>query len=195
MAKVVRTFGEDPSAFSVKVHQGFLLTLFAFGIALYVCSCDTAVPRGRAHKQIGEYIKNTCGTTPTCKIKLSNALDFGWDRLFVFHKNAESDVISKAIGTSYVEQFPNDYSHKWIFLSGDKIVLSEEHVVPGVDIPVQEGEIIFSFEDCSDFLPDGQNNYLVFNKDDVFQVKGQRVSEKTSYFVLELKTCHSLSQQ
>jgi len=106
----------------------------------------------------------------------------------VFRENAEPDVISKTIRADYVDNSIY-YSRKWIFMLNGKIVRAENQEMPEVDKPVQNDDVFFSFEDCSDYLQDGQD-FLEFRKDDEFRIKTNKKDEDTHYFILELETCH-----
>jgi hypothetical protein len=159
-----------------------ILTIFF----LSSCYGRSNESRGRIENGILEYIKNSCKYGEVCKFTLNDITDFQWGKFFFFDMAVEGDVVSKAIGKDFTSASPY-YSRKWFFMSGNEIVKSEQHLIPDVDIPIVDGDIVFD-------LKDAQSKYGVFDSTAAFEVEKIKTSTG-EYYRLKCVNCSSKSYQ
>lgn len=129
---------------------------------------------------VGEYINKNCEENKPCKIKIKDAINFSWDRLYVFDIAVEDNVISEILGIEYSSNLP-EYSRKWIFVKDNQIVYAAEHTIYEIDKPVRNGEVLLNEEHPKE-------NYSVFNRDSSFEVSKNRLDDNEYYFYLTAET-------
>lgn len=122
--------------------------------------------------KIVKHIRENCSESKTCQLNLGEVTGFSWDKLYVFDMAVEQEVISKVIGEDFLFLSPY-YSHKMFFAKDNKVVNFEQHIIPEVDSPFDDGDI--SFE-----IKDSENKYAVFDKNSLFEV--ERIKTKDGEF-------------
>lgn len=84
----------------------------------------------------------------------------------------EQKVVSKVIGEDFIFLSPY-YSNKMFFAKDNKVVNFEQHIMPEVDVPFDDGDVDFE-------IKDSENKYAVFDKTSLFEV--QRIETKNGEF-------------
>ena len=153
-------------------------------IACVFCSCYlTRLPKNEPiAKHISEYILANCQENYPCTIRLKDATDFSWDKLYVFDIAIENDVITKMVGTTKFTS-SGDYSRKWFFVKDDQVVRFEEHILSAVDEPVANGSVL---------LEEGnpKEKYSIFSQDAAFEVVKNKLSDDEHYYYLTCINCN-----
>ena len=128
--------------------------IFIISFFFLACGCQNDIS-----KKVINRIQYQCGDKPNCIIKISDATDFIWDKMYVFKTSASLEEINKALGFYY--PYYHDIARRVIFTQGTKVVYHED------DFPYSDersaGRVLFTFkEDTLDFMV-FKINEAVFN--------------------------------
>lgn len=135
-------------------------------------SCKTQMPKEPIQEKISHYIGEKCIRREDCRIQIKDTMDFSYDKLYVFEMAVENDVIIRVLGSKFYSSSPY-YSRKWFFLKDNQVVQSEQHLIPEIDNPIDDGDVDFEIKNV-------QEKYDVFGEDAVFEV--ERIKTDTGEF-------------
>jgi len=154
--------GTDLNSNNMKAAYFFIL-----GTAI-LAGCHSNTMEGR----IANAIRKSC-KSDTCTIRIRNLTDFTWDKMYVFKYGATREEINKAIGAP-LEHY-TEFTRKIIFVSGRKIVFSEEEKtnIEGL----VDNEVVFDLLDTV--------NYRVYTVDQAVFRAREKPFDKGKYYELE----------
>ena len=159
--------------------KSLFLLLLSFCL---LCSCyPTRLNNQPINKMIGEYVSKNCEANKPCKIQIKDATNFSWDKLYVFDRAVESDVISELLGIKYSSTSPY-YSRKWFFVKDNQIVQTEEHILYEIDKSVDNGDVLI--EEANP-----KEKYSIFTEDSLFEVSKNKLNADEHYFYLTCLNC------
>ena len=153
------------------------VSLILLSICLLCAGCRTEVQNEPLNKKIGEYIRRICEKDKPCRIQIKDALDFSWDKLYVFDEAVEEDEIRKILQANYSSASPH-YSRKWVFVKDGQIVSTEQHILYEIDVPVDIGNVLLTEDNP-------QEKFSVFSRDSIFEATG----DDKSYYSLRCLNC------
>lgn len=128
---------------------------------------------GVIERQIGKRV-NEC-KADDCTIRIKDATDFQWDKMYVFKYYARPDVIQKALGTTssnFVE-----FTRRIVFLKDGRIVYREDE--PTDIESVVDGQVIFDIPDT--------DVYKAYMPDAEFRGVKRKSGEKVYYELKQIK--------
>ena len=150
-------------------------SLFLILLICLICACQESSRKSNEpiSEKISEHVQKNCKESKTCTFYLKDITNFSWDKLYFFDMSVEEDVIRKLIGKKFSSSSPY-YSNKLFFVQDNQVVESEQHIMPEVDNPFQNGDVDFEFNDS-------QNKYIVFENDSKFEVEKIKLSTGEFY--------------
>lgn len=123
---------------------------------------------------IVNYIENNCKQFP-CAIKIKEATDFNWDKMFVFDYGADIGEIERTVGTSIPRK--KEFSRKLVFTKEGNLVHYDE-------LPTNIEGIV---DNQVGFDNVGSYSHKVYLVDDaVFEAQKYSQSDKTYYQLKQL---------
>ena len=144
------------------------------------CGQTRNVDLPRAQSTVSQFIAQNCQNVERCEIPMGHVLDFPWDKMYFFDYRTENEDISRALGTVYVERTP-EFSRKWIFVLGRKVVRVEEYPIVEIDRPLSDQDVDF---EISDF----EEGYGTFSREAIFEVEPINL-ENGRFFRLKCINC------
>ena len=135
-----------------------LLIFVAISVLLFrSCGGETIDPKSVEGRLVASITKN-CEDSKVCTIRLRDATNFDWDKVYVFKYTATRDEIARVIG------FPlpryEEFKRKIVFLNAGKLAYSEADPTD-IEGLINE-EVVFD-------IPDNES-YRTFSSNAVFEV-------------------------
>ena len=134
---------------------------------------ESGASRSNAQSILVKRILSECSYRSECEIKISDAMPFSWDRLYVFGIGTLDVDINEMIKTEV--SFAEESSYKYVFMKRGEVILTEEHHVPDPDM-VPDGLIRFATTD-----PD--RKYALVQPTSNLRVTIDRRNSGTSYIL------------
>jgi hypothetical protein len=137
-------------------------------LLLQSCGSKTIDPNSVEGRLVAN-INKSCRSSNVCTIRVRDATNFDWDKMYVFKYTANRDEIVKVIGSPLPRY--NEFKRKLIFVSGGKLAYSEEEPTD-IESVINE-QIVFG-------IPDNES-YREFGSDPVFEVTKKNFSRGVYY--------------
>jgi hypothetical protein len=132
------------------------------------CGRETINPNSVEGRLVAN-INKSCRSSNVCTIRVRDATNFDWDKMYVFEYTATEDEIIKVIGLPLPRY--DEFKRKMIFVSGGKLAYSEAEPTD-IESLINE-QIVFG-------IPDNES-YREFGPDPLFEVNKKSFSRGVYY--------------
>lgn len=173
--EAMRKQGSGPTAIAV-----FFLSLC---FLISSCKSPNAAAGDPVKVRVIDFVRREkCNPQKPCRISGSNLTNVSWNELHAFDLAVEDNVISEALGTAF-SSTSRYHSRKIVFMKDKKIVYSEEHPVPEIDIPWKANDVDF---DLSRY----PKKYAVFGPEALFEIEIIKdITGKGEFYRLRCVNC------